>query len=175
MEHELARARITPSPDQRSGDADVEKIISETVRMLRHTEAGERLAWEIDVAEDFSVPVDPYDFRELAGNLLENACKWARSRIHVTAIRQNGQSRLTIEDDGPGVLPERLPDLPRRGVRLDRLKPGSGLGLAIVSEIAAVYDLTLTLENRVEGGFRAEVVFPDVIASRALHPRVATT
>jgi signal transduction histidine kinase len=68
-----------------------------------------------------------------------------------------------------------LPDLPRRGVRLDRLKTGSGLGLAIVSEIAAVYDLTLTLENRVEGGFRAEVVFPDVIASRTLHPRVATT
>ncbi|TCA36480.1 HAMP domain-containing histidine kinase [Rhizobium leguminosarum bv. viciae] len=175
VEHELARARITPSSDQRSGDADVEKIISETVRMLRHTEAGERLAWETDVAEDFSVPVDPHDFRELAGNLLENACKWARSRIHVTAIRQNGQSRLTVEDDGPGVLPERLPDLPRRGVRLDRLKTGSGLGLAIVSEIAAVYDLTLTLENRVEGGFRAEVVFPDVIASRTLHPRVATT
>ncbi|WP_246638954.1 hypothetical protein [Rhizobium laguerreae] len=59
-----------------------------------------------------------------------------------------------------------MPDLQRRGVRLDRLKPGSGLDLAIVSEIAAVYDLTLVLENRVEGGFRAVVVFPDAVASQ---------
>jgi signal transduction histidine kinase len=166
VENELARARITPSPDQRSGDADVEKIVNETVRMLRHAEAGERLAWDVNVADRLSVPVDPHDFRELVGNLLENACKWARTGINVSAVRQYGHSRLVIEDDGPGVSPEKLPDLPRRGVRLDRLKPGSGLGLAIVSEIAAVYDLTLTLENRVEGGFRAEVVFPDAVASQ---------
>jgi signal transduction histidine kinase len=69
--------------------------------------------------------------------------------------------RLTIEDDGPGASPDRLPDLARRGVRLDRLKPGSGLGLAIVAEIATVYDLTLTLENRADGGFRAEVSAQD--------------
>ncbi|MFP3547525.1 ATP-binding protein, partial [Rhizobium sp. SIMBA_035] len=115
------------------------------------------------------VPVDPHDFRELVGNLLENACKWARSRIQVSAVRQNGHSRLVIEDDGPGVSPERLPDLTRRGVRLDRLKPGSGLGLAIVSEIAAVYDLTLSLENRLDGGFSAKIVFREAIASRTVH------
>ncbi|RYE59046.1 MAG: HAMP domain-containing histidine kinase [Rhizobiaceae bacterium] len=160
VEHELARARLTPSPDQRSGDADVGKIIGETIRMLRHTEAGERLSWQTDVKDGLTLPIDPHDFRELAGNLLENAVKWAKSRVSVSTVEQAGLTSLVIEDDGPGVSSDRLTDLPRRGVRLDRLKPGSGLGLAIVSEIAAVYDLTLNLQNRSDGGFRAEVVFP---------------
>ncbi|MCY1307168.1 Sensor protein PhoQ [compost metagenome] len=83
----------------------------------------------------------------------------------VTAVRCDGFIRVVVEDDGPGVSPERLPDLLRRGVRLDRLKPGSGLGLAIVSEIANVYNLALTLENRVEGGLRAAVTCSDPLAS----------
>jgi signal transduction histidine kinase len=165
VEHELARARLTQSADQRSGDADVGKIVGETIRMLQHTEAGERLSWQTDIQDGLTVPIDPHDFRELAGNLLENAGKWAKRRVAVSAYGQDGLASLLIEDDGPGVLPDRLPDLPRRGVRLDRLKPGSGLGLAIVSEIASVYDLTLHLQNREEGGFRAEVVFPRPPAS----------
>ncbi|WP_376775610.1 ATP-binding protein [Rhizobium laguerreae] len=48
------------------------------------------------------MPVDPRDFRELVGNLLENACKWARNRIHFSAVRQNGHFSLLIQDDGPG-------------------------------------------------------------------------
>ncbi len=161
VEHELARARLTPSADQRSGDADVARSVGEAIRMLQHTEAGERLSWGADLQEGLSVPIDPHDFRELVGNLLENASKWANNRVAVTAVRRDGFIRLVVEDDGPGVSPERLPDLLRRGVRLDRLKPGSGLGLAIVSEIANVYNLALTLENRVEGGLRAEVACSD--------------
>ena len=160
VEHELARARLTPSADQRRGDADVCKIIGETIRMLKHTEAGERLFWQTDIKDGLTLPIDPHDFRELAGNLLENAVKWAKSRVSVSTVEKAGLTSLVIDDDGPGVSSDRLPDLPRRGVRLDRLKPGSGLGLAIVSEIAAVYDLTLNLQNRSDGGFRAEVVFP---------------
>lgn len=157
VEHELARARITPSPEQRSGDADVGKIIGETIRMLQHTEAGEHLHWRSHVPDDMTVPIDPHDFRELAGNLLENAAKWAKGEVFIRLSRETEGFRLTIEDDGPGAAPERLPELSRRGVRLDRVKPGSGLGLAIVSEIASVYDLALTLENRAEGGFRATI------------------
>jgi signal transduction histidine kinase len=167
VEHELARARLTPSADQRGADADMGKIIRGTVRMLQHTEAGERLVWQIDVPEGSSVPIDPHDFRELAGNLLENACKWAKSLVRVKAVRQGCHWHLLIEDDGPGVSPDRLSELSRRGVRLDRLKPGSGLGLAIVSEIAAVYELKLILGNCDDGGFRAEVVCPGCFASAA--------
>jgi len=165
VEHELTRARIAPSPDQRSGDVDVGNIFRETIRMLQHTEAGERLSWQTNLQDGLTLPIDPHDFRELVGNLLENAAKWAKSRVAVTTVRRDGFTRLVIEDDGPGVSPERLPDLPRRGVSLDRLKPGSGLGLAIVSEVASIYDLTLSLQNRAEGGFRAEVVCPDPISS----------
>jgi signal transduction histidine kinase len=163
VEHELARARIVPNAEQRRGDADVASIIGDIVRMLKRTEAGERLTWSIDVPQALAVPVDPHDFRELAGNLLENAAKWARRSVWVKARLEDAHWHLVIEDDGPGVSADKLPDLPRRGVRLDRLKPGSGLGLAIVSEVVAVYDLTLTLGNRPEGGFHAEVAFPTVM------------
>ncbi|QRY70475.1 HAMP domain-containing histidine kinase (plasmid) [Ensifer sp. PDNC004] len=165
VEHELARARISPTPDQRSGDADVQKIVGEIIRMLQHTEAGERLSWETELEKDIMVPIDPHDFREIAGNLLENASKWANSCVLVTAAYGGGQCRLVIEDDGPGVSSEHLPELPGRRVRLDRLKPGSGLGLAIVSEIANLYGLSLILENRLEGGFHAEIICPDATSS----------
>jgi len=163
VEHELARARITPSAEQRTGDANVARIIVETVRMLEHTETGERLEWSMDIPDELWVPVDPHDFRELTGNLLENASKWAKSLVNVRAQLEDGTCRLVIEDDGPGVSADKLPELPRRGIRLDHLKPGSGLGLAIVSEIASVYDLKLTLENRSAGGFRAEIECPGAI------------
>ncbi|WP_429818381.1 ATP-binding protein [Ensifer sp. B1-9] len=161
VEHELARARITPSAEQRSGDTHVARIIGETVHMLGHTEAGERLDWTVDIPDELRIPIDPNDFRELTGNLLENASKWAQALVSVRAQRQASSCCLVIEDDGPGVSTEMLPELPRRGVRLDHQKPGAGLGLAIVSEIAAVYDLKLVLENRKAGGFRAVVVFPN--------------
>lgn len=165
VEDELARARLTPGADQRGGDADVPRIVGDTIRPLQHTEAGERLSWEADLQEGLTAPIDPHDFRELVGNLLENASKCPKSCVAVTAVRCDGFIRVVVEDNGPGVSPERLPDLLRRGVRLDRLKPGSGLSLAIVSEIANVYNLALTLENRVEGGLRAAVTCSDPLPS----------
>lgn len=160
VEHELTRARITPAPDQRTGDADVGKIVGETIYMLQHTHAGECLTWEADIPSNLTVPIDPHDFREIAGNLLQNASKWAKSRVIVSACLDDSQYRLIVEDDGPGVRTEHLSNLKLRGVRFDRSKAGSGLGLAIVSEIAEVYGLTLSLRNRESGGFHAEVAGP---------------
>lgn len=97
--------------------------------------------------------------RELFGNLLENACKWAESSVTIKAIRIGSQWLVTIEDNGPGVPEEKLSDLTRRGMRLDLKTPGTGLGLAIVHEIAEVYGITLTFENIVPSGFRASLLF----------------
>lgn len=160
VNHELARTRIAQSPDQRRSDASPAKICGEIVRTLKRTEQGERLAWSIEIPESLTLPIDPHDLREMIGNLLENAAKWARSSVSVTGIRTGGDWLLSIDDDGPGVDETRIPDLTRRGVRLDHQTPGSGLGLAIVREIAEVYRLTLTFENRPQGGLRASVLFP---------------
>jgi signal transduction histidine kinase len=157
VDHELARSRIAQSPDQRRSDAEPAKIAGDIVRTLKRTERGEALDWTVAIPPDLSLPIDPHDLRELLGNLLENAAKWARRSV---SLRWVGSS-LVIEDDGPGVAEARLPDLTDRGLRLDHRVPGSGLGLAIVKEIATVYGLSLALENRARGGFRATIGFPD--------------
>jgi signal transduction histidine kinase len=159
VEHELALARIANSPDLRSGDAGVGKIASDIIRTLKRTEAGERLNWRAEIPEDLMLPIDPHDCRELLGNLLENASKWAGTAVEITARAIPGGWRLTIEDDGPGVAEDKIGDLTRRGVRFDHQTPGTGLGLSIVKEICDVYGLGLALENRQAGGLRATVDF----------------
>ncbi len=159
VNHELARSRIAQTPDQRRSDAEPAKIAAEIIRTLKRTEHGEGLVWSAAIPDNLSLPIDPHDLRELIGNLLENAAKWARSTVSVAAIKTGSDWLMSIEDDGPGVEEARLADLTKRGLRLDYQKPGTGLGLAIVNEIATVYGLTLTFENRTQGGLRVSVLF----------------
>jgi signal transduction histidine kinase len=103
---------------------------------------------------------DREDLLELCGNLLDNACKWARSRVLVS-VRHNGGLKLTVEDDGPGCSPEEFGRIARRGVRLDEATEGHGLGLAIASGIAASYGAELRFGRSQElGGFEVSLGFP---------------
>lgn len=97
------------------------------------------------------------DLEEVAGNLLENACKWARSRVRVTAHAREGRLALAFEDDGPGLDAAACDAVLARGVRLDEKAPGSGLGLAIVRDLVERYGGRLTLARSPLGGLRAEV------------------
>jgi signal transduction histidine kinase len=100
---------------------------------------------------------------ELFGNLLDNACKWARTRVRVMVVPGPDTARLTfsVEDDGPGVPPELLDCLGTAGLRVDESRPGHGLGLAIVGDIVAQYSGTVRFERgRVLGGLRVDVELP---------------
>jgi signal transduction histidine kinase len=103
---------------------------------------------------------DRQDLLELIGNLLDNACKWARSQVAITIDVQQGLS-IVIEDDGPGCAPEDLDALAERGVRLDESMAGHGLGLAIARDIVEGYGGTLELGRSERlGGFRAYAQLP---------------
>ena len=98
----------------------------------------------------------------MAGNLLDNACKWSKGQVGVThdgrAQRRRGAMLLIrIEDDGPGLTEEEAQKVLRRGVRLDEKTPGSGLGLDIVKELVDVYGGSLQLKRSVLGGLLAEL------------------
>ena len=135
-------------------------IVGELVRILKRSPSGERLRFEIDGPNTETVPMDPADFRELIGNLLENAVKWATAEIRVRWKRNEDGLRLTISDDGPGVPEQELGNLTRRGWRLDMASPGSGLGLSIVREIVDVYRIGFMLRNRkADSGLEAELLF----------------
>lgn len=105
------------------------------------------------------------DFDDLVGNLLDNACKWAASRVELSLALEPaaaGRSRLalTIDDDGPGLAPDMREEAMRRGRRLDETKPGSGLGLSIVADLSAAYGGALALEESPLGGLRAVLRLP---------------
>ncbi len=99
------------------------------------------------------------DLEEMLGNLLDNAGKWARQRVLISAANDEGQLRIDVRDDGPGLAAEALAQVTQRGVRLDEREGSSGLGLAIVGDIAASYGGRLVLENA-EPGLRATVWLP---------------
>jgi signal transduction histidine kinase len=102
------------------------------------------------------------DLLEIAGNVMENACKWAERRVRVTAAAKPEAPvfTLTVEDDGPGLAPELREKVLRRGERLDESSPGSGLGLSIVDELARAYNGSIGLGASRLGGLEVEICLP---------------
>lgn len=122
-----------------------------------HRERG--LDFVVALDPDAAWRMDAGDLQEMMGNLLDNAAKWAHSRVELRSVREAEGWALLIDDDGPGIPEARLAQVRERGVQLDEQHPGAGLGLSIVAEIAALYELQLTFENRPAGGLRVQVRF----------------
>jgi signal transduction histidine kinase len=110
------------------------------------------------------------DLEEMAGNLLDNACKWAKSKVVVSMVAERSQTAtlllIRIEDDGPGLTEQEADKVLQRGVRLDEKTPGSGLGLDIVKELVDVYGGTLQLKRSTLGGLLAELRLPSARLGR---------
>lgn len=111
------------------------------------------------IADDLQFAGASADLEEMLGNLLDNAGKWAQRDVTVTARVDEGQLRIDVRDDGPGLAAEALAQVTQRGVRLDERESSSGLGLAIVGDIAASYGGRLALENA-QPGLRATLWLP---------------
>jgi signal transduction histidine kinase len=109
------------------------------------------------VPADANVRAAREDLDEMLGNLLENACKWARERVAVSAVCDGGSVVVMVDDDGKGIAPELRDAVLKRGVRADEAAPGSGLGLAIVRDLADLYGGSITLATSPLGGLRAEL------------------
>jgi two-component system sensor histidine kinase PhoQ len=121
---------------------------------------------EVRIANGMQFRGDTGDFLELAGNLLDNACKWCRQNVRITidaagdATRRSGGMRLCVDDDGPGIPDDAVGDLLSRGTRLDESTPGHGIGLAIVKDIAASYGGNIDISPSDLGGAAICVSIP---------------
>ena len=104
------------------------------------------------------------DLEEMAGNLLDNACKWSKSQVAISMGAERNETAtmllIKIEDDGPGLTAQEAEKVLQRGVRLDEKTPGTGLGLDIVKELVDVYGGTLHLKRSTLGGLLAELRLP---------------
>jgi signal transduction histidine kinase len=125
---------------------------------LQHMYYDKSLAFETHIPTQMTIAADREDMLELIGNLLDNACKWAAHKVRIT-LTQNHETRIDIEDDGPGVEDTKLTALTQRGLRLDETTEGHGLGLAIVHEIVTSLGGELQLQrSRDLGGLHARVI-----------------
>ena len=125
-----------------------------------------RFRIEIAVASDHAVRGHREDLDEMLGNLLDNACRWARSRVAVSSSNGAGGVVIAIDDDGPGLDAALREAVLQRGVRADEAEPGSGFGLAIVRELAEVYGGSVALDQSPLGGLRARLRLPAASAEQ---------
>ncbi|WP_431302395.1 sensor histidine kinase [Sediminicoccus sp. BL-A-41-H5] len=153
---ELARAHIH-GPARLGGRVALAPLARRIVDALARSPAGERLTWEVAVPEGLTLTGDEGDVLELLGSLLDNAGKWARSRVRVAA--EPGLV-LRVEDDGPGIAPQNRRAALTRGVRLDPSVSGTGLGLAIAQDVVAAYGGALELAASEWGGLCVRVTLP---------------
>lgn len=122
----------------------------------------QRVSIEFQLAELPALYADREDMMELIGNVVDNACKWAKQRVAFSMYAESGL-HIEIEDDGPGMTAEEQALVLGRGVRMDEAKQGHGLGLAIVREIAEAYGGSLELgQSDALGGLRVALHFPDI-------------
>jgi len=166
IDYHLAHARAAAGnvPGMRSL---VAPSVDALFRTLERLHAERAIAMRSEVGPAHAVRCQREDLEEMLGNLLDNACKWGKSRVYLTATietlqasSQRKQLRIAVEDDGPGLSVEQRAKIGKRGMRLDETKPGSGLGLSIVSDLAASYRGRLTLEASEHGGLKAVLGLP---------------
>jgi len=146
---------------------EVLPVVEALQRALERIYRDKGIAILVDCPESARFQGEQHDLEEMLGNLLDNACKWARKTVRFSAVikspsQRGGGSRLivTIEDDGPGLTTDQRRRIGKRGLRLDETKPGSGLGLSIVSDLAHMYRGRLDLADSRHGGLKAILELP---------------
>ncbi len=160
MNYHLARARAAASGSTGAAPCAVASCADALIRTVLKLHAGRPLEISSNIAPDLNARVQREDLDELLGNLLDNACKWANSRVVLSGNRTGAMLVVTVDDDGPGLAPSLRSVVLERGVRIDEASPGSGLGLAIVRDLAELYGGSVALDDSPLRGLRARLSLP---------------
>ena len=156
----LRKARIAGTSNVLSACAILETVGQDLKYSLDILYQEKELDIQLDGLLGIVVRMDPEDLEEALGNLMDNACKWAKSKITVTARIHPEKLTILICDDGPGIPPTRLNHVLKRGMRLDESESGSGLGLGIAEEIITLYGGTIVLGKADIGGLKVKISLP---------------
>jgi len=161
VDHHLRRARAAARSQSLGERTLVDPVLDELASTLERIFLPKAVEIDWRAPEDLCFRGERQDLLELAGNVIENAGQWCKGKVRVTAASVDGERfTLRVEDDGPGLPPERRGEVLKRGARLDESAPGSGLGLAIVDELARAYGGALALSDSPMGGLRVELTLP---------------
>jgi signal transduction histidine kinase len=157
----MARLRTANTADTAQARTDLSHSVDRFARLFGMMAEREGKAFSVSCDQELSVRMDAQDIEEVLGNLLDNALKWCRSRLSLTARRKTGGIEVVIEDDGPGIPATDRAAALSSGARLDTSKPGSGLGLAIANDLLLAYGATMELEDSPRlGGLAVRIALP---------------
>jgi two-component system sensor histidine kinase PhoQ len=151
VEYQLQRAATAGSTGIGSY-VDVAAAIQRLTDSLQKVYRDKQITVDVNVEPSLMFKGDEGDLMEILGNLLDNAFKWCRQRLLISAVQQDGKLNIRIEDDGPGMKSEQVELLLKRGVRADETMPGHGIGLSIVQNIVQAYRGELRIEKSKYGG-----------------------
>jgi signal transduction histidine kinase len=160
IDHYLSRARIYGKQDAIGYRTSVKSVIDDLSFAVEHIHKERGISVDMQCLEDKWFRGEAQDLEEMAGNLIDNAFKWAKSKVTVRCDSDHNRLSLVIEDDGPGIAKEELKTITRRGRKLDEATPGHGHGLGIVKDIAELYGGALKLGRSEIGGLKAELDLP---------------
>ena len=165
VERELARSRSHGLAAPGELHTDAQKSVDRLIDLLQRMPRGDAINWTNQLPAGLSVQIDPDDFGEIFGNLLDNARKFSSAKVVVDATVEGRRAKIFVDDDGPGIPAALRETLLQRGARADVNDEGSGLGFSIIADLLAEYGAELMIEEAPGGGCRVSVtLFAPAIA-----------
>lgn len=160
VDYHLAQARASASGANTGARSHVATSADALARTMIALHAERALEVDVHVSHEAFVRVQREDLEEMLGNLIDNACKWTKSRVEISSRAEAGRIEILVDDDGLGLDPSLRAKVLQRGVRADEAAPGSGLGLAIVADLVELYSGSIELVTSPLGGLRAILRLP---------------
>lgn len=160
VDHYLSRARTYGTEKVLGSRSSIKTVTADLVYVMQKIYQDRNLVFDLSHLKGCWFKGEVQDLEDMLGNLLDNACKWAKSRVQMSCASVAGRLEVSVEDDGPGIAAEEFENVMRRGHKLDESKPGHGQGLGIVKDICTLYGGTLQLSRSELGGLQVRLDLP---------------
>ena len=160
VDHYLSRARTFGTEKVLGSRSSIRTATEDLVYAMQRIYQQRELNFDLTKLRGCWFKGEGQDLEEMLGNLMDNACKWAKNRVKVSCGTRDGRLEIVVEDDGPGIAKEEFDNVKRRGHKLDESKAGHGQGLGIVKDISALYGGSLKLARSELGGLQAKLDLP---------------
>ena len=166
VDHHLRRARAAARGQAIGVSTDVTDTLEALARTLSRIYGRKNIDFDIDLMEGLAFRGEKRDLEEMAGNLMDNSCKWTKTALALRSFvdpEDETKFVVTVSDDGPGMAADKYVEALKRGARLDEATPGSGFGLAIVDDLAKAYKGSVKLGKSDLGGLKVVITLPRLL------------
>ena len=161
IRHHLSRARTAALGGAVRSRTVLALAVADHAAVFEKLYVDKAIRFVVDIDPAVAVACDAQDVDEMLGNVLDNACKWARTQVSVSAVPDGRSVLIGVEDDGPGLSETQVADVLKPGTRIDESTPGYGFGLPITCELAELYGGSMALDASALGGLRVALSLPE--------------